>query len=157
MPGIYTSWNPETGEPTQSHEFVNSWKREYNLKDYDSWQQQRDALNQSLRLHSNTPLETAEKFKQMKESLDWVKTHFHKEERLTQEQLEALESAAFHTKDLQKNLKTQQKNLRQFKEDIKPYLNHQPECLILKMKIVGRSTQKTNCTCGLNKLLKKKL
>jgi hypothetical protein len=150
----YYSINPETGEPTKDHEFVNSWKwGEPERLQFRSESEYRNTLCDRYDLPRDTPFEAIEEVRRLKKKVLFHSENYKDATRQVTEFLEVLEKTSFQIKSLEEKQKKILKEKKEFLKDIKPYLTHKQDCFVTIMELVGRTKIKSKCNCGLSDLL----
>jgi hypothetical protein len=155
--GIYTTINPETGEPTKDHEFVNAWRwDEPQRQEFNSQIEFRKAICDKFHLDHDTNFEAVTLIKKFKNEASFHYANYKNATRQVTEYLQVLETTSYQIKGLEEDIKKSSKKQKNFLKDIKPYLIHNEDCTVTVMNIIGRARINSKCNCGLSKVLNKK-
>jgi hypothetical protein len=151
---VYTTINPNTGELTKDHEYVNAWKWNPSVpKDFKNYDDYKASLCRQEELDPNTPVRSAQKVIELRRAAEESITNYQIEVRRNSEYLLALENTSIQIKDLIADKKAIKKKTKQDMRKIGSYLAHKQNCRITTMEDIGRVKNKVKCNCGLNETL----
>jgi len=143
----YTTFDYEKNEFRNPTQFVNSWKWSPDDKEYTS-----SLLAAEFGLPKSTPPSAFAMLDQYKQKVISLRELLTNERLKNQELVEVIKIASKDIKSLKQKITIKNKEQKEYRQGILPFVTHKSNCDIYLQKAVGRLHGKAKCTCGLNKI-----